>query len=104
MPTTTATKAKVAELAAKAAVAPATVRISPPTAGPTALAILNPTELRTNACGSHRRGTVSGTEAAHAGLFSAAPTASRAVNNSRIVASTRPSAATIARAADAASI
>ena len=53
---------------------------------------------------SHRRGTVSGTEAAHAGLFNAAPTASRTVNDSRSVASRRPSAATSARITAAASI
>src|SRR5688572_8112635 len=103
-PTTTATKAKDAALAAKATVAPATATINPPIAGPMARAILNPIELRTSACASDRRGTVSGTEADQAGLFNAAPTASRAVNNSRIVASRRPSAATIARAAEAANI
>ena len=50
-PTTTTTKAKEAALAAKAIVAPAVARISPATAGPTTRAILNPTELRTSACG-----------------------------------------------------
>jgi hypothetical protein len=39
-----------------------------------ARAMLKPTELRTSACVSDRRGTVSGTEAAHAGPFNAAPT------------------------------
>ena len=91
-------------MAAKAAVAPATARSSPPSAGPMARAILNPIEVRTSACVSHRRGTVSGTEAAHAGLFNAAPTASRTVNDSRSVASRRPSAATSARITAAASI
>src|SRR5690606_22479264 len=62
-----------AALTTKAAAAPAAATIAPPIAGPRLRAMLNPIELSATAPGNVARGTMSPTEACHAGPFSAAP-------------------------------
>src|SRR5579884_727754 len=57
---------------------------NPPSAGPTARAMLNPAEFRATAAGNFEGGTRSGVRACHAGSFITAPTPSKNVNTSKI--------------------
>ena len=61
---------------------PTAATITPPSAGPTARATLNPAEFSATADACCFRGTSSGVIACHAGSFITAPNPSRNVNSS----------------------
>src|SRR6185312_6267215 len=89
------TATKDAELRAKTQLAPVSARrnaatIRPPSAGPTARAMLLLAALSVTACGRWSIGTNSGTIACHAGLFIAEPTFRRKVKKRRVYGETTP--------------
>jgi hypothetical protein len=73
----------VATLTAKAAATPTAATIAPPIAGPTLRAMLNPMLFSATAPGNSERGTMSPTDACHAGALNALPHPIRNVNSSR---------------------
>src|ERR1044072_7430140 len=96
------------ELSRKAAQGPAAATMMPPSAGPTARAMLKATLLSETAAVSSLRGTSSGTMACHAGAFIAAPSPSAKVSTSSTtgvvtpasVATASPTAATSIQACE----
>ena len=89
---------------ANAAAAPAAATIAPPTAGPTLRAMLKPMLLKATAPGSSERGTMSPTEACHAGALNAAPQPIRKVKSSSSHGVMKPSHAHAASATDTTSM
>ena len=87
-----------------AAAIPAAATIKPPTAGPTLRAMLNPMLLSATAPGNSARGTMSPTDACHAGALNAAPQPIRNVNSSSNHGVTRPSHVHTASATDTTSM
>src|SRR6185437_7722432 len=98
-----------AELSAKTHPAPVSARrnaatIRPPSAGPTARAMLLLAAFSVTAGGIWSIGTSSGTIACHAGLFIAEPTFKRKVKKSRVYGETTPAKVRTARIATETSI
>jgi len=91
-------------LTVKAAAAPAAATIAPPSAGPTDRARLKPMEFNPTAPGTCSRGTMSPTEACHAGLKSAPPQPMRKVSARRSHGVSHPAQATTASATETANM
>jgi len=98
------TPTKDSALSRNAACGPAAATMIPANAGPMARARLMPRLFRAIAAGNCARGTSSGSVAAHAGVFSAAPQASAKVKPSSIQALIQPSAVTTVSSAATVSI
>src|ERR1043165_7254377 len=98
------TPTKESELRKKTAHEPMAATSRPPSAGPTARAMLKATLLRETATGSSARGTSSGTMACHAGAFKAAPSPSMKVSASRTQGVVQPASVSVPSATAATSI
>ena len=83
---------------------PTAATMTPPSAGPTALATLKPAEFRATAEACCLAGTNSGVIACHAGSFITAPKPSRNVNSSSIHGPTRLVRVMMPRVAEASTI
>jgi hypothetical protein len=88
-------------LITKAAPAPEVATITPPIAGPTLRARLNPMALAMTAAGIDSRGTCSPIEACHAGANAAVPQPMRNVSARRMPGVIVPKNATSASASEA---